>query len=176
MNIKIQLDYPKAFPWLIPMAAKEYAAVLQRAAEGQYAAYGRQYVLDDAIASGRSFKSFDISDVKTRGDRMEINLAPTGDRAQVISFIEFGRRPGKMPPRDVIITWLEDRKIIKKGERGPRVDALSFAVAKAIASDGIEPRFILEKAQRKYRPHIVRMFEAATRRLANKINAQLTIK
>lgn len=173
MNIYIDFEYPTHFPWLQPLVEKELGDVLRRAAEGQLAAYGRQYVLEDAIASGKSFKAFDISDVASSGDRMEINLTPQGDRAEVIGYIEYGRGPGRMPPRQAIIDWMIARKIIKKDEKGRRVEALSFAIAKTIAEDGIEPRFILEKAERHYRPYIERMFEAAIRRLSTKISERL---
>ena len=172
-RLKLQIDYPKEMKWLRPIIKEEFADFLERAAEGQYRAYGRQYVLDDAIASGESFKSFDISDVSTRGDRMSIVLAPTGDRAQIISFIEYGRRPGKMPPREAFLEWMEGRGIIEKGQRDTKTAALSFAIAKMIGADGIEPRFILEKARKHYRPHIERMFEATVRRIKAKIDAHI---
>jgi hypothetical protein len=172
-HLKVQFDYPKHMRWLKPIVQREFGDFLERAAEGQRAAYGRQYVLDDAIASGESFKAFDIGDLKARGDRMSITLAPQGDRARVISFIEFGRGPGRMPPRELIIEWLEDRKIIQKGQRDTKVSALSFAIAKMIGEDGIEPRFILEKAQKHYKPYIARMFEATVRRLAAQINEHI---
>lgn len=174
-SIDVKLEYPRSWKKLLPILESEFAETLERAAEGQLAAYGRQYVLDDAMASGRTAQSFDISAVARRGDRMSINIVPTGDRAQIVSFIEYGRRPGGMPPREAIIEWMEDRGIIARGERNTKVSALSYAIAKKIGQDGIDPRFILEKARRHYRPYIDRMFQAAAKRAARKIEAILSV-
>lgn len=50
-----------------------------------------------------------------------------------------GRRPGKMPPVDAIIQWLEDKKNFHvKDERGPGLKGLAFAIAKKIAKTGTD--------------------------------------
>lgn len=181
MNISFDLQYPKQFPWLRPIIEKEFAATLRRAAEGQLAAFGRQYALDDAIASGDTFKSFEISDVENHGDRMEITLMPKGDREQIVSWIEFGRpaNASGFPSTAMaanILKWAEDKKILPAGADERTINTIVWSIASVIAREGIEPRFIMEKAERRYRPQIVRMFEAASRRIARQINAKINLE
>jgi hypothetical protein len=114
--------------------------------------------------------------VKQDGDRMSIEMMPRGDRAQVVSYIEFGRGAGGMPPSNVIRQWLFDKGIVNQGDDERVINTLTWSVMTKIGAEGIEPRHILERSERQYRPVIVRMFEAATRRLAKKINANLTME
>ena len=62
-------------------------------------------------------------------------------------YIEYGRRPGKMPPLDVIEKWINVRRIIphsmtlKSGKTViPSVKQLSFLIARSIGQKGIQPR------------------------------------
>lgn len=171
--ISFDLEYPTNFEWAIRIAEDEYGKTLRRAAEGQLSAIGRQFVLDDAYVTGETFKSLEIGDVKNYGDRMAIEIAPKGDRAQVMSYIEFGRGTGRWGRsfHAALIQWLHDRKLVSAGMDEKEVSSIAFALMRTISANGIEPRFILEKAEKHYRPYIVRMFEAATRRIAKRISA-----
>ena len=62
-------------------------------------------------------------------------------------YIEYGRRPGKMPPLDVIEKWINVRQIIphsmtlKSGKTViPSVKQLSFLIARSIGQRGIPPK------------------------------------
>ena len=62
-------------------------------------------------------------------------------------YIEYGRRPGKMPPLDVIEKWINVRRIIphsmtlKSGKTViPSVKQLSFLIARSIGRRGIAPK------------------------------------
>jgi hypothetical protein len=176
MQIQFEVDYPKQFPWLRPLIESEYSEVLKKAIEGQKAHLGRMWVTEDVEASGETFKAFQITEVVHAGDRMSIELYPRGDRAQIVSYIEWGRGSGRMPPSNVIRQWLFDKGIAKEGDDERLINTLTWSVMKTIGHEGIEPRHILERSERQYRPSIVRMFEAATRRLAAKINANLTME
>ena len=80
-------------------------------------------------------------------------------------YIEYGRRPGKMPPIDVIEKWINVRQIIphsmtlKSGKTViPSVKQLSFLIARSIGKRGIQQR-----------PFFKQSFEAAKREYLAKI-------
>ena len=80
-------------------------------------------------------------------------------------YIEYGRRPGKMPPLDVIEKWINVRRIIphsmtlKSGKTViPSVKQLSFLIARSIGQRGIQPR-----------PFFKKSFEEAKREFLHKI-------
>ena len=80
-------------------------------------------------------------------------------------YIEYGRRPGKMPPLDVIEKWINVRRIIphsmtlKSGKTViPSVKQLSFLIARKISRDGIRSR-----------PFFKQSFEDAKREFLYKI-------
>ena len=60
-----------------------------------------------------------------------------------------GRRPGKMPPVNVIADWVKRRNItpyaLKNGKL-PTTDQLAFAIAKKIGRDGTTGIHFLEKS------------------------------
>jgi hypothetical protein len=174
MNIRITFDYPRQFPWLAALVDEEIEGAMEKSAEGQHAALGKQYALQDALASGKTFASYEISEIQRSGDRLTIELAPHGDRARAAEFIEYGRDPGKMPPPDVIRQWLIDRKIVDASDDPDYIDSLTYAVMKTISEYGVDPRPIFETATTQYAPSVNRIFEGAIRRIAAKINARLT--
>jgi hypothetical protein len=58
-------------------------------------------------------------------------------------YVEYGRRPGSMPPPDAILEWIKAKRI----NRGDRTDeSLAWAIAKSIQRRGIKGIFFLEKA------------------------------
>ena len=76
-------------------------------------------------------------------------------------YIEYGRRPGKMPPLDVIEKWIKVKQILprpltlKSGKSVvPTIPQLSFLIARKIGRDGIQPRPFFkqsfEEAKREY--------------------------
>lgn len=80
-------------------------------------------------------------------------------------YIEYGRRPGKMPPLDVIEKWINVKQIIPhemtlKGGKTiiPTIPQLSFLIARKIGRDGIRPR-----------PFFKQSFEDAKREFLSKI-------
>ena len=80
-------------------------------------------------------------------------------------YIESGRRPGKMPPLDVIEKWINVRRIIphsmtlKSGKTViPSVKQLSFLIARSIGQRGIPAR-----------PFFKQSFEAAKQEFLHKI-------
>lgn len=80
-------------------------------------------------------------------------------------YIEYGRRPGKMPPVSAIENWIKVKQILprpitlKSGKSVvPTIPQLSFLIARKIGRDGIRPR-----------PFFKQSFEDAKREFLQKI-------
>ena len=68
---------------------------------------------------------------------------------QYWKWAEDGRRPGKMPPVNVIADWVTRRKIApysNKSEKLPSTNQLAFVIAKKIGRDGTTGIHFLEKS------------------------------
>ena len=83
-------------------------------------------------------------------------------------YIEYGRRPGKMPPLDVIEKWINVRQIIphsmtlKSGKTViPSVKQLSFLIARKISRDGIRPRPFFKQSFESAKREFLRIIEEA---------------
>ena len=80
-------------------------------------------------------------------------------------YIEYGRRPGKIPPVSAIENWIKVKQILprpitlKSGKSVvPTIPQLSFLIARKIGRDGIRPR-----------PFFKQSFEDAKREFLQKI-------
>lgn len=62
-------------------------------------------------------------------------------------YVEYGRKPGKMPPPSAILKWIEAKPIIPKPNdagRIPSPKSLAFLIARKIGREGIKPTPILQ--------------------------------
>ena len=83
-------------------------------------------------------------------------------------YIEYGRRPGKMPPLDIIEKWINVRQILprpltlKSGKSVvPTIPQLSFLIARKIGRDGIQPRpFFKQSFEEAKREYLAKIEEA----------------
>ena len=85
-------------------------------------------------------------------------------------YIEYGRRPGKMPPISAIENWIKVKQILprpltlKSGKSVvPTIPQLSFLIARKIGRDGIRPR-----------PFFKQSFEEAKREFLEVIKDAIT--
>ena len=62
-------------------------------------------------------------------------------------FSEYGRRPGKMPPVNKILQWVEFKHLVPRSNNGrvPTTKQLAFAISKHIALHGTEGKHLFEK-------------------------------
>ena len=62
-------------------------------------------------------------------------------------FAENGRRPGKMPPVNKILKWIEFKHLVPRSNNGrvPTTKQLAFAISKHIALHGTEGKHLFEK-------------------------------
>lgn len=62
-------------------------------------------------------------------------------------FAENGRRPGKMPPVNKILQWIEFKHLVPRSNNGrvPTTRQLAFAISKHIALHGTQGKHLFEK-------------------------------
>lgn len=62
-------------------------------------------------------------------------------------YVEYGRKPGKMPPMSAIEKWIRIKPIAPRaydGKRVPSVKSLAFLIARKIGLEGIKPKPIFK--------------------------------
>lgn len=66
---------------------------------------------------------------------------------QYFQFAEYGRRPGKMPPVNKILKWIEFKHLVPRSNNGrvPTTRQLAFAISKHIALHGTQGKHLFEK-------------------------------
>lgn len=109
------------------------------ATELEYA-YKTKLETEDKIASGRLVSS--VSSYVDMGDgTYEVVL----QMEDYWKYVENGRGPGKYPPIDKILEWIEVRQIMPTPYNGklPTEKQLAFLIARKIGEEGIEPTNLL---------------------------------
>ena len=83
-------------------------------------------------------------------------------------YIEYGRRPGKMPPLDVIEKWIDVKQIkphsmtLKSGKTViPTIPQLSFLIARSIGRRGIGPKPLFKKSFEAAKQQFMQVIEDA---------------
>jgi hypothetical protein len=98
-------------------------------------------------------KSFDRGEYK-RGWKatVEDRSARVFNAAPHAVFVEYGRRPGRMPPVDVLARWAGRKGLAGKGRgKAERAVSIGWAIAKTIAKHGLKGRFVFRKSLRAIR-------------------------
>ena len=83
-------------------------------------------------------------------------------------YIEYGRRPGKMPPVSAIENWIKVKQILprpltlKSGKSVvPTIPQLSFLIARKIGRDGIPARPLFKQSFEEAKREFLRIIEEA---------------
>ena len=83
-------------------------------------------------------------------------------------YIEYGRRPGKMPPVSAIENWIKVKQILprpitlKSGKSVvPTIPQLSFLIARKIGRDGIRPRPFFKQSFEAAKQEFLHIIEEA---------------
>lgn len=58
-----------------------------------------------------------------------------------LTYVDEGRKPGKMPPTKPIRKWIDDKKISVIGSK----DSAAFLIARSIGEKGIKPTNVIDK-------------------------------
>lgn len=109
-------------------------AVLDEYAQAWANAYRAELIANGKRASGELIRSIK-GEVKIENEVYSAVL----NVADYYKYVEFGRRKGgKMPPVSAILKWVDVKPVIPR-ENGISKEQLSWAIAKKIQRDGIEP-------------------------------------
>lgn len=79
-----------------------------------------------------------------KGNLFEVNF----DLPLYFPFAENGRRPGKFPPPDVILKWVQFKRIVPRPGRDgkvPSTNQLVYLISRKIATKGTEGKHLFEK-------------------------------
>ena len=79
-----------------------------------------------------------------KGNLFEVNF----DLPPYFYFAENGRRPGKFPPPDVILKWVQFKRIVPRPGRDgkvPSTNQLVYLISRKIATKGTEGKHLFEK-------------------------------
>lgn len=66
-------------------------------------------------------------------------------------YVEYGRGPGKRPPREAILEWIEAKPVIPREKNGikPTNEQLAFLISRSIGENGTVGQHPLELANNK---------------------------
>ena len=70
------------------------------------------------------------------------------DLPQYFPFAENGRRPGKFPPPDAILKWVQFKRLVPRPGRDgkvPSTNQLVYLISRKIATKGTEGKHLFEK-------------------------------
>lgn len=82
------------------------------------------------------------AEVEINGEKLIVSL----NLESYWRYVEYGRRPGKMPPIDNIKDWIKVKPVIPDARTGkiPTTNQLAFLIARKIGREGIPARRPLE--------------------------------
>ena len=102
---------------------------------------------DGKKATGNLVASLKPVSIQLKNNRYEVGISI----ASYWKYVEYGRKPGKWPPRDKILEWIKVKPVIPRPNNGaklPTQEQLAFLISRKIGRDGIEPGNQFEEALR----------------------------
>lgn len=63
-------------------------------------------------------------------------------------WVEYGRKPGKQPPMEKILTWVKSKGIKPLNKKIPE-KSLAFIIARSIGKKGIKPKPMLRESKKE---------------------------
>ena len=112
---------------------------IQKLADSVGELYRKQLEDGGVNASSKPIRTI----VEFNGDRLLISF----ELNDYWKYVEYGRKPGKMPPVDSITDWIKIKRIIPEPINGkiPDTKQLAFLIARKIGRDGVEGKHIMNK-------------------------------
>jgi len=102
----------------------------------------KKHLEEEKISNGELYRTVSYT-VSTGNSSWVVTIS----LADYWRYVEYGRKPGKMPPRNVIENWIKVKQIIPQpmtlssGKTVvPTIPQLAFLIARKIGRDGIAPR------------------------------------
>lgn len=106
----------------------------------EFVAVYRQRLEDDNVNTSKMSLSNSVSYEVASGDTwMAVDIT----LLDYWKYVEYGRRPGKMPPISAIEKWIKIKPIVPRaygGRKVPSAKSLAYLIARKIEREGIAPR------------------------------------
>lgn len=115
---------------------------IKRLADGIVERY-RKVLADEGINASSTLSNTADVVVELNDDMVVISL----QLEEYWKYVEYGRRPGKMPPIDNIKEWIKVKQIIPDARTGkiPSAEQLAFLIARKIGREGMPARHPINK-------------------------------
>lgn len=110
-----------------------------------------------------------LSNFQTYIDIVDGRFLVSFELADYWKYVEYGRRPGKMPPVDAIEQWVRVKPVVPDSRSGriPDTKQLAYLIARKIGREGIEPKHYLTNTL--YSEEVNIIIEALRRTLTDQI-------
>lgn len=120
--------------------------------------YKDRLVADDKKATGQLINSIS-TEIKVGSDSFEVVL----NVVDYFKYVEEGRKPGKFPPVDKILSWIRVKPVIPRPINGklPTEQQLAFLIGRKIATEGIEAGHQLRDTVQAINAEFIPKLEAA---------------
>lgn len=120
--------------------------------------YKDRLVADDKKATGQLINSIS-TEIKVGSDTFEVVL----NVVDYFRYVEEGRKPGKFPPVDKILSWIRVKPVIPRPINGklPTEQQLAFLIGRKIATEGIEAGHQLRDTVQAINAEFIPKLEAA---------------
>src|SRR5262245_1258451 len=105
-SVVIRNLVPSLISGLSKRLEREIAKAFENIGEKGVALIKERFDIEDANASKLTRDS-----IEAKIQKRQIVFQSSGDRAQVMRFVENGRGPGRFPPPQIILEWMDDRGI-----------------------------------------------------------------
>lgn len=99
--------------------------------------YKRSLIRDGKQASGNLVNSIKPLTIEYANSKMSASISV----ADYWKYVEKGRKPGKFPPVDAILSWIRIKPVLPRpmnGLKAPSENQLAFLIGRKIARDGIK--------------------------------------
>lgn len=97
---------------------------------------------------------------KVEGNTMLVGL----NLEEYWKYIEYGRKPGKFPPPDAILKWIEVKPVLPRPDakgRIPKPKQLAYLIGRKIEREGIEPTPIMAATVEELNDHFIPLIREA---------------
>lgn len=110
--------------------------------------------------------------VEYKGNLFELSVSVP----DYFTFAENGRRPGKMPPINNILKWVEFKHLVPRSINGkvPTTTQLAFAISKHIAKYGTQGKHLLQQTiDATYDTLVDRLVEVIADKIENELEKDI---
>lgn len=117
---------------------KNLNRVLNEIVQDVAVTYKEKLINNNKSSSGTLIKSIKAEPAKLQGNLYTGSLS----LAEHWKYVEYGRKPGKFPPINNLITWVQEKNLLPRPttlSEANKIKSLAYLIGRKIAKDGIQP-------------------------------------